>query len=357
MRVAVCVDPLAGLSSADAGTAIARAFAAQGFHCAVIPVGQAARGAAEALADILDAEPRPLDLAAFGVPDGTVATAAVSGSDAVLAVSPGADERRPGFAGTSESVGLALRALLAAAPGITRVFIDPGPTRWHDAGAGFLAALGADADGSLRDGAQGLSGAARLDLEPARDAVGRRELVLLVPEADQSVQLSGLRGVTSVVGHDRGDDLAQMLSVDGALRHFAGLCGASELATTDGAGAIGGLGFAVLVLGGRVLTGFDACCELAGLDRALGAADLVVVGTDRLDFGSWDKFSLLPIARRVDSRVPVIAINRRTRVSLRELRTQSIESAHSLVDADDVVPTAAEITARVAPIAASWRVG
>ncbi len=55
----------------------------------------------------------------------------------------------------------------------------------------------------------------------------------------------------------------------------------------EGAGAAGGLGGAIAVLGGRLRSGYGLVAELTGLRAALGDADLVVTGEGSLDAMSF----------------------------------------------------------------------
>jgi glycerate kinase len=56
-----------------------------------------------------------------------------------------------------------------------------------------------------------------------------------------------------------------------------------RFALTPGAGAAGGLGAAVLALGGALRSGAEAVADAVGLDERVARADLVVTGEGRLD--------------------------------------------------------------------------
>jgi glycerate kinase len=56
-----------------------------------------------------------------------------------------------------------------------------------------------------------------------------------------------------------------------------------DVTTVPGTGAAGGLGGGLLVLGARLLPGFDLVAELVGLPARLQGADLVVTGEGHLD--------------------------------------------------------------------------
>ncbi len=319
----------------------------------MVPTGQAGQGAAEAVADLLGVESQLLET---DPRDRLLATLAVADRQAVVSVQS-LDESPLGvFDGSSLGVGRVVAAVIADHPGLRRMYLDVAAVRWHDAGAGLCQALGARADVPLDAGLGGLEGAGEVVLPSSAGVAGCR-ITLLVPPAEATTHLTGLRGITVARGRRAGASLADQLATDRILEGFARCCwpvAEGVTATTPGAGSRGGLGFAVLALGGEVLTGDAACARLAGLSATLALADLVVVGCDELDFGSWDQTSVLPVAAAVDGRVPVVAVARRNHISNRELRTQAIEAAHSLVPGDLEVPGPDRISDLLAGLATTW---
>jgi glycerate kinase len=61
-----------------------------------------------------------------------------------------------------------------------------------------------------------------------------------------------------------------------------------DVTTVPGAGAAGGLGGGLLVLGARLLPGFDLVADIVGLPGRLEGADLVVTGEGHLDSPSFE---------------------------------------------------------------------
>jgi glycerate kinase len=61
-----------------------------------------------------------------------------------------------------------------------------------------------------------------------------------------------------------------------------------DVTTVPGAGAAGGLGGGLLVLGAHLLPGFDLVADIVGLPRRLEGADLVVTGEGHLDPPSFE---------------------------------------------------------------------
>ncbi len=355
--MAICVEQMCGLSSRDAGTAMARAFAAQGAQCAVIPVGLSGGGAAAAIADILDA---PLD--ALVVTDDGTAELAVAGRRGMLLVNPRTDQEL--FEAGSALVGDAVAAALQSYPQIHDLIIDVGACTWHDGGAGFLGALGAGADVALDSGVSALGGLGVVDLRPALGLVGDRNLVLVGTNDEVDSPLTGLRGITSRLGTRDDLSLERQLGLDTALQHLVDACrraGGRASGISRGGAAHGGLGFAVLTLGGRVQRGLEVCSELTGLPDTLRRADLIVTGCDELDFGRWDRTVVLEVAGMVHAETPVVAVARENHITAREVRSQLIEAAHSLRVEPARSPGEAErlrvmddITRAASSVAASW---
>ena len=164
-----------------------------------------------------------------------------------------------------------------------RLLVDLAGLPVHDAGAGLLAGLGATADRSLSSGPESLADLGEIDLETARAALAGVDLVGVVPTAQIGQHLLGLRGITAQAGRAAGLEPADLLRVDAALDRFARLA-APDQASRAGAGACGGLGFAVLALGGRLATGPDLAFSSPAGVRAAPGVDLVLTGCSVFDF-------------------------------------------------------------------------
>lgn len=325
MRVVITSAPFAGLTARQTGSALARAWADLGVQVAVVP-----------MADLVSdptGEQYAQSLADLG------------GPTPVLPALGGGDER------TASSAGVLARGL----PEGDLVIADAWPQpHWHDGGAGLLHALGASADRPLDQGVAALGSIGHVDLAPARDALQGRQIVLVTNAAEKAKSLTGLRGITSVLGHERRDDPATMLATDQALVELCAALGRPELATAPAAGACGGLGAAVLALDGQVLTAPEHLAQVAGLASTIGLADLVVGGYDRLEFGTkgGDLFPLLADLADVAMR-PLLAVARTNHISARELRTMGVESGHALAPDGGQLDEQA-LTESVRTLARTW---
>src|SRR5439155_14612800 len=99
--------------------------------------------------------------------------------------------------------------------------------------------------------------------------------------------LNGPTGAALVFGPQKGAGPAQARRLDQALAGFASVVeadlGQGALAGVPGAGAAGGCGFALALLGARLRPGAALVCDMVGLDRRLQRADAVLTGEGRLD--------------------------------------------------------------------------
>ena len=155
-------------------------------------------------------------------------------------------------------------------------------------------------------------------------------------------------------------DQALLLDTDAALAAFAALA-APEQAGRPGAGACGGLGFAILALGGRLVTGPQYAFEAEAVGHAVRTADLVVTGCTVFDFARRGGGVVAEAARiGVERLCPCIAVAAEVLIGGREMRTMGIESAYpvreptleSLHGAD---VSEAELMATARRIGRSWR--
>ena len=198
-------------------------------------------------------------------------------------------EQRDAKAATTYGVGELIAAALD--DGAKRLVIGLGGTCTTDGGAGLLAALGAEPAEVLRAGGGALKSLHSLDLtEPRRRLAG----IEIVIASDVDNPLLGLRGAAAVFGPQKGatDDDVQRL--DAALTHFAELAGAigqepgalRRTLDAPGAGAGGGLGYGLMLLGGRRVPGIGTVIAETGLAGLIAEADLVITGEGRFDHSS-----------------------------------------------------------------------
>ncbi|HET9827707.1 MAG TPA: glycerate kinase [Nocardioidaceae bacterium] len=244
-----------------------------------------------------------------------------------LHLTPEAD-RRPEQA-SSYGVGELVTAAVGA--GAREVYVGLGGSGTNDGGAGLLAALGAvpTPRGTLDQGPVGLTTLTGVDLTGARSRVAA---VRLVAADDEDNPLLGLIGATNVRGPHKGIAADRLQTVDLMLERLAAVTD-RRLALTRGAGAAGGLGFALLLLGATRRSGIEVVTDAVGLAERAGRADLVITGEGAFDFSSSSGKVPYGVAR-VAARAlrPCIALAGQVLVGSREMRALGVESAYSTVD-------------------------
>lgn len=126
---------------------------------------------------------------------------------------------------------------------------------------------------------------------------------------DVTNPLYGPMGAAAVFGPQKGADAAMVAMLDAGLRHASSVL-SPALATAPGAGAAGGLGFAVkALLGGELAGGFDLIAEAIGLQDAISWADLIFTGEGKVDRQSVMGKVIGSVASRAKSRgIPLIVV-------------------------------------------------
>ncbi|RNL79042.1 glycerate kinase [Nocardioides marmorisolisilvae] len=336
MRVVIAPDKFAGtLTAVEAAEAIATGWRRRlpGSEVVTVPMSDGGPGFVDVLHSGLGGE-----LIAVTVPDpyGDPVPAAVllvggtayleSAQAVGLHLTP-PEERRP-MLGSSRGLGELI--LAAVRSGATRVVVGAGGTATNDGGAGLLAALGATATGAVLDaGPAGLEGLDTVDLAPARAALAGVELVLA---SDVDTQLLGLVGATKTYGPQKGLSEEELLVADARLQRFAEATD-RKLAGEKGAGAAGGIGFALLLLGAIRKPGVEIVAEAVDLAAALASADLVITGEGSFDFSSRAGKVPYGVAQLAGEALrPCIALAGQVLVGSREMRALGIEAAYSLVE-------------------------
>lgn len=336
MRVVIAPDKFAGtLTAVEAARAIAEGWARRSpdDELVQVPMSDGGPGFVEvlhaALGGTLHAVTVP-DPYGHDVPGAILRvddTAYVECAQAVgLSLTPEA-ERRP-EEGSSAGVGHLVAAALDL--DVRRIVVGLGGSATNDGGAGLLAALGATCDaGALDRGPRGLADLSGVDLAAARAAVSGVDLLLA---SDVDSPLLGITGATKVYGPQKGLPEERLVTVDSWLQRLAEQTD-RKLATAKGAGAAGGLGFALLLLGARREPGVALVAEAVGLARELRGAELVVTGEGAFDFSSRSGKVPYGVAQvAAESVVPCIALAGRVLIGAREMRALGVESAYAVVD-------------------------
>ena len=369
VRVLICPDKFAGtLTAVQAAEAIAAGWSAvaPGDELVQRPLADGGTGFLDVIAAAVGGDEIPVPATdPLGRPvatrvlvagtTGYVESAQVCGLH-LLAV----EERDPR---TTTSYGLGTLLAAAVESGVRQVVVGLGGSATNDAGAGMLAALGApvlDAAGyALPYGGAALTAAASLG------GVPRLRDVQLVAACDVDNPLTGIHGASAVFGPQKGADRADVLLLDAALEHFAQVLQALPtcppgLAALPGSGAAGGLGAALLALGGRLISGIGLVRDLTGLDAALDAVDLVITGEGSFDAQSLRGKVVSGVAAGARDRgLPCVVLAGQAGAGRREAAAAGVTDVHTLVhhfgNVDDALARPAEgLSALARRLAGQW---
>lgn len=301
MRIVIAIDSFKGsLTSLQAGQAVADGLRA-GWPATeatpdirIVPIADGGEGTVESFAAALggslqtvrchDPLGQAVDADYLLLPDGgaVLETAAACGLPLV--------QDRQDILG-SDTRGLGEQILHALDRGARRLLIGLGGSATNDGGAGMLQALGArflDRDGrELAATPRALQALARVDLgglDPRLPGVACEAI------CDVTNPLTGAQGASAIYGPQKGADAGHVALLDALLGRYAEAIEAEvgrRGRDLPGAGAAGGLGFALAtVLGARLRPGIDVVMDACGLGQALDGADLAITGEGRLDLQS-----------------------------------------------------------------------
>lgn len=257
-------------------------------------------------------------LLAARTPDGYDGTTAFIESALACGLHLVPEDRRDPTVTTSQGVGELLTYALDH--GATRIVVGVGGTGSCDGGSGLLSALDVDVD------------AASIDLAGARSLLDRVELLVAT---DVDVPLLGPRGAAHGFAPQKGATAQQVEELESRLDDFAQRVGRTPQgrspAVSLGAGAGGGIGFALIALGAQRIAGIETVAHLVGLRQRLADADLVVTGEGSFDWQSLRGKVVAGVAQAaLEHALPVLVIAGRVEVGRREYVGIGVTSVYSL---------------------------
>jgi glycerate 2-kinase len=288
LRVVCAPDKFRGaLTAAEAARALAQGVRLAGGCPIEHPVADGGEGTLDVLSGILggmvlsvpatDALDRPVVSRILVSCDRRSAYVAAA---EVVGLEPLSHEERDPMWATSYGLGTLLRAALGQNVG--RIVVAVGGTANLDGGMGMLGALGADLRDCDRQPLRGigadLARVASVDLTPARETIGNVELVLA---SDVESPLIGPNGAAYVFGPQKGASPGQVADLDGGMRQWSELVGVDP--SLPGAGAAGGIGYALIALGASRVSGAEMVLDTTGFDATLRDANLCLTGEGAVD--------------------------------------------------------------------------
>ena len=138
----------------------------------------------------------------------------------------------------------------------------------------------------------------------------RIEKMRIEVACDVANPLCGKDGAAAVYGPQKGATPQQIHDLDAALRSLARRNGKVAEADSPGAGAAGGLGFAMAAFfGAKLVRGVEIVMDAVGFRGRLAGADLCLTGEGRLDRSSLSGKVVCGVARACrDAGIPCIAL-------------------------------------------------
>ncbi|MYL61565.1 glycerate kinase, partial [Virgibacillus halodenitrificans] len=170
--------------------------------------------------------------------------------------------------------------------GCTSIIIGLGGSATNDGGFGLLQALGMEAydQNGKRCGIFGkdLHSVKRIDVQQLESKLKN---VSIKAACDVENILCGVNGATQVYGRQKGASKEQVLKYDESLKRYQELIRSEKAvskvenaAQIPGSGAAGGLGFALLGLGAKLVSGSELITNILQMEEAIKQSDLVITG-------------------------------------------------------------------------------
>lgn len=258
-----------------------------------------------------------------------VETAAASGLDKISA------NQRDALNATTYGTGELILAALDQ--GVRRIILGLGGSATNDGGTGLLSALGArflDAQGkALAQGGAALANLDAIDLSQLDPRLADTEFLVA---CDVDNPLLGPRGASAIFGPQKGATPEQVKQLDAALMRLADVSAQlldKDTRDVEGAGAAGGLGFALVqFLNARMAPGIDLVLEAVQFNDLLVGADLVITGEGRIDGQSLSGKTPVGVARWAKRQnLPVVALCGSIGAGAEEIHAVGIDALFTVV--------------------------
>lgn len=296
-KVVIAMDSLKGsMTSLEAGTVIQEAIhmVQKETEVVVKPLADGGEGTTEALIEGLHGEriekivTGPLKepvMAVYGwIEESKTAIMEMASAAGIVLLKE--EERNP-WEATTYGVGELIKD--AVLRGAKKIILGIGGSATNDGGIGMLQALGYEflnQEGDpVGEGAKALS---QIQIvQKKKDAISLEHCQIEVV-CDVNNPLCGKNGATYIFGPQKGVKIEERETIDRAMSHFADVTETFlgvDQREIKGAGAAGGLGFALVAyLQATLRSGIDFVLEAVNLEEVLQGADLVVTGEGRLDY-------------------------------------------------------------------------
>ena len=291
-RIIAAFDSFKGsLTSREAGEAFRRGFIAEcpDADVEVLAIADGGEGMAEAICEgvggvmvsamVSDPLGRKVEVRYALINEGDTAVIAMSSASGITLLKP--EERNPLVASTFGTGELIVDALER---GCSKIIMGLGGSATNDCGVGMMRALGYRFYDSA--GVELTDTISILERVASISTAERHPLLMGVrftAAVDVDNPLYGPTGAAHIFAPQKGASPDVVERLDRALRHYAEVMDA-EAAEVAGAGAAGGMGYALYtMLGARMCPGIEIVLSLLDFERRAEGAVLVVTGEGSID--------------------------------------------------------------------------
>ena len=283
------------LSAHEVATIVANTLTPLGFNCRTLPVADGGEGTTDSLVSCLQGTYQTVSVfdpmgqtitAQYGMvqqAQKSIAVMEMASSSGLMLVTP--ENRNPLVANT---YGVGQMILDALDKGADAIIMGIGGSATNDGGTGMLQALGVRFyDGDNRQITPNPSELTTIDRIDISGLDSRLKHITIDVACDVDNPLTGTHGATAIYGPQKGvtPDTHDML--ESALSHFADKtqqATGTDNKNTAGAGAAGGLGFALLsYLNANLTAGIELILDVVDFDTHADWADIVITGEGKID--------------------------------------------------------------------------
>ncbi|MBO0995724.1 glycerate kinase [Bacillus sp. SD088] len=220
---------------------------------------------------------------------------------------------------------------------ITNLIITIGGSATNDGGVGMLQAIGAEiVDQSGRQVDHGGGSLGEISSVHLASIDPRLKGINISVACDVTNPLCGENGASYIYGPQKGATNAMIKQLDQNLNHFNHLLEKTvqmPIGDVQGSGAAGGLGAALLAIGGKLQSGIDLVLETLDFSKALDQVDFVFTGEGKIDHQTPNGKVIAGIVREANiHHVPVVAFAGSVQEGYEPLFKKGLLSVHSIIN-------------------------
>ncbi len=316
MKIIIAPDSFKGSLSAKEVSSLVACKAKENFPNAEIleiPIADGGEGTLEALMNNLDLE--EINIPVTGPDFDTIhASYAKSGDTAYIEMAKESgiclSKKHSARLTTSQGFGEAIAHALSN--GARKLYLAIGGSATNDGGMGMLCALGVrffdENEAELEGMGENLAKIRRIDASALMPELKNAACYII---CDVQNPLLGKDGATLTYGAQKGATEAELTALENGMENFAD-CAEKEIGKTlrfaPGAGAAGGVGFALLAFANaEFCPGIETVLDIVGFNEKVRNANLVITGEGKMDRQSAFGKAPVGVAMRSNG-VPVVAM-------------------------------------------------